>query len=139
MLIGLVASSACFILIAALRPRQFGSAQARQAGYAVLPFPPGCGILLFTLLYVGLSKPNTRNAYLNRVSSTMRLPTLAAAALVAPRAKRAGERFDIRAAQLCVAVASMLLSTGIRSRRCHARGLAAPGRATLPHSPSASR
>jgi hypothetical protein len=54
-------------------------------------------------------------------------------------AHQAGERFDIRAAQLCVAGASSLLTTGIRSRRCHARRLDAPGHATLPHSPSASR
>lgn len=113
MLAGLAASTVSFVLTAALPARLFGSAQASQACYAVLLFLLDCGVVLFMLPYVALRQRHTPDAYLGRVNSTMRFLTVAAAAIGAFCAGLLGERFGIRAVQLCVAVASLGLCVAI--------------------------
>jgi MFS family permease len=113
MLVGLVATTACFTLTAILPPRLGGSATVSQAGYAVLLFLLDCGVMLFMLPYIALRQRHTPDAYLGRVNSTMRFLTASMAPLGAAGAGLLADRFGIRAAQACIAAASLLLTVAI--------------------------
>jgi Na+/melibiose symporter-like transporter len=113
MLVGLVATTACFTLTAILPPRLGGSATLSQACYAVLLFLLDCGVMLFMLPYIALRQRHTPDAYLGRVNSTMRFLTASVAPLGAASAGLLADRFGIRAAQACIAAASLLLTMAI--------------------------
>jgi Na+/melibiose symporter-like transporter len=113
MLVGLVATTACFTLTALLPPRLGGSATASQAGYAVLLFLLDCGVMLFMLPYIALRQRHTPDAYLGRVNSTMRFLTASVAPLGAAGAGLLADHFGMRAAQACIAAASLLLTAAI--------------------------
>jgi MFS family permease len=113
MLVGLIATTACFTLTAILPPRLGGSAVASQAGYAVLLFLLDCGVMLFMLPYIALRQRHTPDAYLGRVNSTMRFLTASVAPLGAAGAGLLADRFGLRTAQACIATASLLLTVAV--------------------------
>lgn len=116
MLVGLVATTVCFTLTAALPARPFGSATLGQGAYAVLLFLLDCGVMLFILPYVALRQRHTPDQYLGRVNSTMRFLTVSAVPLGAASAGMLAERYGIRAAQWCIAAASLTLTAAIFRR-----------------------
>jgi MFS family permease len=116
MLAGLVATTACFTLTAALPARPCGSAALGQAAYAVLLFLLDGGVMLFMLPYIALRQRHTPDQYLGRVNSTMRFLTVSVVPLGAASAGMLAEHHGIRAAQWCVAAAGLALTAVIFRR-----------------------
>jgi len=110
MLIGLVATVACFILTAALPARLFGSAWASVIAYGALLFLLDFGMMLFILPYIALRQEVTPDHFMGRIVSTMRFLTVASAPLGALASGMVAEQFGIRASLIGVAAAACLLT-----------------------------
>ncbi len=108
--IGLSASSLGFVLMPAI-PRDFmGSSSASAIAYAVVVFWLDCGAILFFLPYLALRQRVTPDAFLGRMTSTMRFLTVAMAPLGAAGAGMLGERFGVRGGLAFVALGAAVLT-----------------------------
>ena len=110
--IGLCASALGFVLMPAIPRDLFGSPAASAAAYAVVVFWLDCGALLFFLPYLALRQRVTPDAFLGRMTSTMRFLTVATAPLGAAGAGMLGERFGVRGGLSFVAAGALLLTLG---------------------------
>jgi len=110
--IGLCASGIGFVLIPAIPRDLFGSPAASAAAYAVVMFWLDCGALLFFLPYLALRQRVTPDAFLGRMTSTMRFLTVATAPLGAAGAGMLGESFGVRGGLGFVAAGAVLLTLG---------------------------
>jgi hypothetical protein len=120
---GLCASSIGFILMPAIPHDLFGRPAASAIAYAVVVFWLDCGGTLFFMPYLALRQRVTPDAFLGRMTSTMRFMTVATAPLGAAGAGLLAERFGIRGGLGCVAVGAALLtsSTWFGTRLRHIR------------------
>jgi Na+/melibiose symporter-like transporter len=110
--IGLCASALGFVLMPAIPRGLFGSPAASAAAYAMVVFLLDCGALLFFLPYLALRQRVTPDAFLGRMTSTMRFLTVATAPLGAAGAGMLGERFGVRGGLGFVAAGALLLTLG---------------------------
>jgi len=110
--IGLVASSIGFVLMPAIPRDLFSSATASAAAYAVVVFWLDCGAMLFFLPYLALRQRVTPDAFLGRMTSTMRFLTVATAPIGAAGAGALGEYFGVRGGLTFVAAGAILLTLG---------------------------
>jgi MFS family permease len=110
--IGLCASALGFVLMPAIPRDLFGSPAASAAAYAIVVFWLDCGALLFFLPYLALRQRVTPDAFLGRMTSTMRFLTVATAPLGAAGAGMLGERFGVRGGLGFVAAGALLLTLG---------------------------
>jgi predicted MFS family arabinose efflux permease len=108
--IGLCASAIGFMLMPAIPRDLGGSATASAVAYAIVVFWLDCGALLFFLPYLALRQRVTPDAFLGRMTSTMRFLTVATAPLGAAGAGMLGERFGVRGGLLFVAGGAALLT-----------------------------
>jgi predicted MFS family arabinose efflux permease len=110
--IGLCASSLGFLLMPAIPRDLLGSSTASAIAYAIVVFWLDCGALLFFLPYLALRQRVTPDAFLGRMTSTMRFLTVAMAPLGAAGAGMLGERFGVRGGLAFVAGGAALLTLG---------------------------
>jgi MFS family permease len=110
--IGLCASALGFVLMPAIPRGLFGSPAASAAAYAIVVFWLDCGALLFFLPYLALRQRVTPDAFLGRMTSTMRFLTVATAPLGAAGAGMLGEQFGVRGGLSFVAAGALLLTLG---------------------------
>jgi MFS family permease len=110
--IGLCASVIGFVLMPAIPRDLFGSPAASTAAYAIVVFWLDCGALLFFLPYLALRQRLTPDAFLGRMTSTMRFLTVATAPLGAAGAGALGEHFGVRGGLTFVAAGAVLLTLG---------------------------
>jgi len=110
--IGLCASSIGFVLMPAIPRALFGSAGASAFAYAIVVFWLDCGAMLFFLPYLALRQRVTPDAFLGRMTSTMRFLTVATAPLGAAGAGMLGEHFGVRGGLAFVAAGAILLTMG---------------------------
>jgi hypothetical protein len=110
--IGLCASSIGFVLMPAIPHDLFGSPGASALAYAIVVFWLDCGALLFFLPYLALRQRVTPDAFLGRMTSTMRFLTVAMAPLGAAGAGLLGEHFGVRGGLTFVAAGAILLTLG---------------------------
>jgi MFS family permease len=110
--IGLCASVTGFVLMPAIPRDLFGSPAASTAAYAIVVFWLDCGALLFFLPYLALRQRLTPDAFLGRMTSTMRFLTVATAPLGAAGAGALGEHFGVRGGLTFVAAGAVLLTLG---------------------------
>jgi hypothetical protein len=108
--VGLCASSIGFILMPAIPHDLFGSPTASAVAYAVVVFWLDCGGTLFFMPYLALRQRVTPDAFLGRMTSTMRFMTVATAPLGAAGAGLLAERFGIRGGLGFVAAGALLLT-----------------------------
>ncbi|CDG85293.1 major Facilitator Superfamily protein [Janthinobacterium agaricidamnosum NBRC 102515 = DSM 9628] len=112
-LIGLVATTLGFMLTPAIPAALFGSRTNSAIAYAVLIFFFDCGVMLFFIPYMGLRQKVTPDAFLGRMTSTMRFLTVATAPLGALAAGFIAEHFGVRSGMACVAAGSVALTLGM--------------------------
>jgi MFS family permease len=112
MLIGLFATCIGFVLMPAIPRDLFGSRAASACLYALVVFWLDCGAQLFFLPYLALRQHVTPDAFLGRMTSTMRFLTVATAPLGAAGAGMLGERFGVRGGLAWVAGGAILLTLG---------------------------
>ena len=110
--IGLCASSIGFVLMPAIPRDLFGSSTASAAAYALVVFWLDCGATLFFLPYLALRQRVTPDAFLGRMTSTMRFMTVAMAPVGAAGAGLLAERIGVRAGLGMVAAGALLLTLG---------------------------
>lgn len=110
--IGLCASSIGFVLMPAIPRELFGSGTASAAAYALVVFWLDCGATLFFLPYLALRQRVTPDAFLGRMTSTMRFMTVAMAPVGAAGAGLLAERIGVRAGLGVVAAGALLLTLG---------------------------
>jgi MFS-type transporter involved in bile tolerance (Atg22 family) len=108
--IGLCASSIGFVLMPAIPRDLFGSAGASAFAYAIVVFWLDCGAMLFFLPYLALRQRVTPDAFLGRMTSTMRFLTVATAPLGAAGAGMLGEHLGVRGGLTVVAAGAILLT-----------------------------
>jgi predicted MFS family arabinose efflux permease len=119
-LMGLCSTALGFALLPAISPELLGSRAATFAAYAAVMFFFDCGAQLFFIPYISLRQRVTPDAFLGRMTSTMRFLTVATAPLGAMAAGALAERFSVRAALGCIAVGALVLTlatvflTGLR-------------------------
>jgi MFS family permease len=110
--IGLCASSVGFVLMPAIPRGLFGSTAASAFAYALVVFWLDCGATLFFLPYLALRQRVTPDAFLGRMTSTMRFMTVATAPLGAAGAGLLAERIGVRGGLGVVAAGALLLTMG---------------------------
>jgi MFS family permease len=110
--VGLCASCIGFVLMPAIPRALFGSPAASAFAYAVVVFWLDCGAMLFFLPYLALRQRVTPDAFLGRMTSTMRFLTVATAPIGAAGAGMLGERFGVRGGLGFVAAGALLLTLG---------------------------
>lgn len=110
--IGLCASAIGFVLMPAIPRDLAGSSTASAIAYAIVVFWLDCGALLFFLPYLALRQRVTPDAFLGRMTSTMRFLTVATAPLGAAGAGMLGEHFGVRGGLAFVAAGAILLTLG---------------------------
>ncbi|WP_296943125.1 MFS transporter [uncultured Massilia sp.] len=110
--IGLCASSLGFVLMPAIPRDLMGSSTASAIAYAVVVFWLDCGAILFFLPYLALRQRVTPDAFLGRMTSTMRFLTVAMAPLGAAGAGMLGERYGVRGGLAFVALGAAALTLG---------------------------
>jgi MFS family permease len=110
--IGLCASSIGFVLMPAIPRDLFGSAGASAFAYAIVVFWLDCGAMLFFLPYLALRQRVTPDAFLGRMTSTMRFLTVATAPVGAAGAGMLGEHIGVRGGLTVVAAGAILLTLG---------------------------
>jgi len=109
---GLCASCVGFVLMPAIPRALFGSPAASAFAYAVVVFWLDCGAMLFFLPYLALRQRVTPDAFLGRMTSTMRFLTVATAPIGAAGAGMLGEHFGVRGGLTFVAAGAILLTLG---------------------------
>jgi hypothetical protein len=109
---GLCASCIGFVLMPAIPHALFGSPAASAFAYAVVVFWLDCGAMLFFLPYLALRQRVTPDAFLGRMTSTMRFLTVATAPIGAAGAGMLGEHFGVRGGLTFVAAGAILLTLG---------------------------
>lgn len=124
MVIGLLATTIGFVLMPSIPHRLFGSTAASACLYALVVFWLDCGAQLFFLPYLALRQHVTPDAFLGRMTSTMRFLTVATAPLGAAGAGLLGERFGVRGGLACVGGGAILLTLGawFGTRLRHVKG-----------------
>jgi hypothetical protein len=110
--IGLCASSIGFMLMPAIPRGLFGSSAASAMAYAVVVFWLDCGATLFFLPYLALRQRVTPDAFLGRMTSTMRFMTVAMAPVGAAGAGLLAQRIGVRGGLAVVAAGALLLTLG---------------------------
>jgi Na+/melibiose symporter-like transporter len=110
--IGLCASSIGFMLMPAIPRDLFGSSAASAMAYAVVVFWLDCGATLFFLPYLALRQRVTPDAFLGRMTSTMRFMTVAMAPVGAAGAGLLAQRIGVRGGLAVVASGALLLTLG---------------------------
>jgi hypothetical protein len=110
--IGLCASMVGFVLMPAIPRDLFGSAAASAVAYGVVVFWLDCGAQLFFLPYLALRQRVTPDAFLGRMTSTMRFLTVATAPVGAAGAGLLGQHFGVRGGLGFVAAGALLLTLG---------------------------
>jgi predicted MFS family arabinose efflux permease len=110
MLAGLVATCIGFVLMPLIPRALFGSPAASAFAYATVVFWLDCGAQLFFLPYLALRQHATPDAYLGRMTSTMRFLTVATAPLGAAGAGLLGEHVGVRGALAWVGGGALLLT-----------------------------
>jgi hypothetical protein len=110
--IGLCASMIGFVLMPAIPRDLFGSPAASSLAYAIVVFWLDCGAQLFFLPYLALRQRVTPDAFLGRMTSTMRFLTVATAPLGAAGAGLLAEHFGVRGGLGFVAAGAILLTLG---------------------------
>jgi hypothetical protein len=110
--IGLCASGIGFVLMPAIPRNLFGSAGASAFAYAIVVFWLDCGAMLFFLPYLALRQRVTPDAFLGRMTSTMRFLTVATAPIGAAGAGMLGQHFGVRGGLTFVAAGAILLTMG---------------------------
>lgn len=108
--IGLYSSAIGFVLMPLIPRDLFGSAAASACAYAVVVFWLDCGAMLFFLPYLALRQRVTPDAFLGRMTSTMRFLTVAMAPVGAAGAGLLGERLGVRGGLGVVAAGAILLT-----------------------------
>jgi MFS family permease len=108
--IGLCASAIGFMLMPAIPRGLLGSGTASAAAYAVVVFWLDCGATLFFLPYLALRQRVTPDAFLGRMTSTMRFMTVAMAPVGAAGAGLLAERIGVRGGLAVVAGGALLLT-----------------------------
>ena len=108
--IGLCASSIGFMLMPAIPRDLLGSSNASAAAYAVVVFWLDCGATLFFLPYLALRQRVTPDAFLGRMTSTMRFMTVAMAPVGAAGAGLLAEHIGVRGGLAVVAGGALLLT-----------------------------
>ena len=109
---GLCASCIGFVLMPAIPHDLFGSKAASAFAYAIVVFWLDCGAMLFFLPYLALRQRVTPDAFLGRMTSTMRFLTVATAPIGAAGAGMLGEHFGVRGGLTFVAAGAILLTLG---------------------------
>ena len=109
---GLCASCIGFVLMPAIPRDLFGSKAASAFAYAIVVFWLDCGAMLFFLPYLALRQRLTPDAFLGRMTSTMRFLTVATAPIGAAGAGMLGEHFGVRGGLTFVAAGAILLTLG---------------------------
>jgi MFS family permease len=124
MLIGLCGTCIGFVLMPAIPRDLFGHPGASAFAYALVVFWLDCGAQLFFLPYLALRQHVTPDAFLGRMTSTMRFLTVATAPLGAAGAGMLGERFGVRGGLAWVAAGAVVLTLGtwFGTRLRHIRG-----------------
>ena len=110
--IGLCASALGFMLMPAIPRDLLGSGTASAAAYAVVVFWLDCGATLFFLPYLALRQRVTPDAFLGRMTSTMRFMTVAMAPVGAAGAGLLAEHIGVRGGLAVVAAGALLLTLG---------------------------
>lgn len=110
--IGLCASMLGFVLMPAIPRDLFGSPAASAVAYGIVVFWLDCGAQLFFLPYLALRQRVTPDAFLGRMTSTMRFLTVATAPLGAAGAGLLGQHFGVRGGLGFVAGGAILLTLG---------------------------
>ncbi|MCS0587926.1 MFS transporter [Massilia norwichensis] len=108
--IGLCASSIGFMLMPAIPRDLLGSSNASAAAYAIVVFWLDCGATLFFLPYLALRQRVTPDAFLGRMTSTMRFMTVAMAPVGAAGAGLLAEHIGVRGGLAVVAGGALLLT-----------------------------
>jgi len=108
--IGLCASALGFMLMPAIPRDLLGSGTASAAAYAVVVFWLDCGATLFFLPYLALRQRVTPDAFLGRMTSTMRFMTVAMAPVGAAGAGLLAEHIGVRGGLAVVAGGALLLT-----------------------------
>jgi MFS family permease len=108
--IGLCASSIGFMLMPAIPRDLLGSSNASAAAYAIVVFWLDCGATLFFLPYLALRQRVTPDAFLGRMTSTMRFMTVAMAPVGAAGAGLLAEHIGVRGGLAVVAAGALLLT-----------------------------
>ena len=110
--IGLVASMLGFVLMPLIPRDLFGSQAASAVAYGIVVFWLDCGAQLFFLPYLALRQRVTPDAFLGRMTSTMRFLTVATAPVGAAGAGLLGQAFGVRGGLGFVAAGAILLTLG---------------------------
>ncbi|WP_374584523.1 MFS transporter [Pseudoduganella sp.] len=97
-LLGMVVTTAGFVAMPLLRPDMLGNQGVTVAACALLTFFFDCGVMMYFMPYIALRQQVTPDAFLGRMTSSMRFLTIAIAPLGALAAGYAGEHLGIRAA-----------------------------------------
>jgi predicted MFS family arabinose efflux permease len=110
--IGLCVSAVGFMLMPAIPRDLLGSSTLSAIAYGIVVFWLDCGAILFFLPYLALRQRVTPDAFLGRMTSTMRFLTVATAPLGAAGAGMLGEHFGVRGGLAFVAGGAALLTLG---------------------------
>jgi MFS family permease len=110
--IGLVASSIGFVLMPLIPRDLFGSPAASACAYGLVVFWLDCGAQLFFLPYLALRQRVTPDAFLGRMTSTMRFLSVAMAPFGAAGAGLLGEHFGVRGGLAFIGAGAVLLTLG---------------------------
>lgn len=109
-LVGVASTALGFVLMPTIPAELFGSRNASAVAYAALVFFFDCGVMLFFLPYLALRQKVTPDAFLGRMTSTMRFLTVATAPVGALAAGAVAEHFSIRTGMACVAAGGVALT-----------------------------
>ncbi|MES2118239.1 MAG: MFS transporter [Pseudomonadota bacterium] len=109
-LVGVASTALGFVLTPTIPAELFGSRNASAVAYAALVFFFDCGVMLFFLPYLALRQKVTPDAFLGRMTSTMRFLTVATAPVGALAAGAVAEHFSIRTGMACVAAGGVALT-----------------------------
>jgi hypothetical protein len=112
-LVGVASTALGFVLMPTIPAELFGSRNASAVAYAALVFFFDCGVMLFFLPYLALRQKVTPDAFLGRMTSTMRFLTVATAPVGALAAGAVAEHFSIRTGMACVAAGGVALTIAL--------------------------
>ena len=111
-LVGLCTCVCGFALMPAIPAALLGSTALTAIAYGSVVFLLDCGATLFFLPYLALRQRVTPDAFLGRMTSTMRFMTVAMAPLGAAGAGLLAERIGVRGGLGVVAAGALLLTLG---------------------------
>jgi len=109
-LIGLVGTTAAWLLLPCIPAALLGSAHASALVYGAVIFLFDCSVMLLLMPYVALRQKVTPDEFLGRMTSTMRFLTVAAAPVGGLGAGWIAEHFGVRIGLIAIAACSVALT-----------------------------